>query len=210
MGKSRKIYKLYGIIESESIKNGMTVTQAAEEAIKGGVTIIRLTERNRSEEEILDMAVELKAVCHKYGVPLVINDHPHIAYKCGADGVHLSLEDSDFIYARRILGKDAIIGATAHSLLEAQAALVAGVDYLGCGAVFKAPDSDAVGISLEHLKEICGKIDIPVIAVGGINGENIMKLRNCGTSGVAVMSSVFCREDIKTAAVFMRNLADSL
>lgn len=207
MEKSGKIFRLYGIVGSEDIKNGMNIKEAVEQAVNGGVTMIQLRERNKSEDEIIRTALELKKVCHSRNVPLVINDSVRIAYKCGADGVHLGLEDGDLIYARRILGENVIIGATAHNLYEAQAALAAGVDYLACGTVFASPSKrNRVDIEMNELEEICEKIKIPIVAIGGINEENVMKLRGRGLSGAAIVSSVFGCKDIKTAAMLMKNL----
>lgn len=211
MKRQRKLYRLYGIIGSEYIKNGMSIIEAAEEAIKGGVTIIQLREKNKSEEEIIQIALKVREVCRRYNVPFIINDSAKLACKCGADGVHLGQCDDDPLYARRILGEDAIIGITAHSLFEAQNALISGADYLGCGSVFESQTKGySIRLEMDVLREICSKIDIPVIAIGGINVENLTKLRGTGVSGVAVISSIFSQKDIKSSAILMKGLAESI
>ena len=99
-----KQLRLYAVTDSSCLKNGISLAEAVEDAVKGGATIVQLREKNKSYEEILEMAKDLKLVCRKYGVPLIINDSIKIADQSGADGVHLGLEDGDLLYARRVLG----------------------------------------------------------------------------------------------------------
>lgn len=196
---------------SESLKEGVRLADAAEQAIRGGATIVQLREKRRSEEEIIDMAKELKPVCHKYNVPFIINDSIRIAYKSGADGVHLGLTDGDIIYARRVLGENAVIGATAHNLHEAQTAWAAGADYLGCGAVFgSVTKKNTVPLSIEALSRICTQIPVPVVAIGGINAENAMKLKGSGITGIAAVSALFSKDDIQLAAAVLRDILDKM
>lgn len=207
MRVSKKQFKLYAVTDSGMLKNGKTLPEAVEEAVKGGATIIQLREKNKSRDEIIEMARELKLICRKSNVPLIINDSVEIAYKSGADGVHLGLDDGDLIYARRVLGENAIIGATAHDFNEARTAWAAGADYLGCGAVFGSNTKhDTVPLPIHELKRICNGIEIPVVAIGGINAENIMKLKNTGIAGAAVVSAVFAQEDIHIAAALLNGI----
>lgn len=193
------------------LKNGKKLPASVEEAIKGGATIIQLREKNKNKNEIIEMAKELKLICRKYNVPLIINDSVEIAYKSGADGVHLGLDDGDLLYARRVLGENAIIGATAHNFNEARTAWAAGADYLGCGAVFGSNTKhDTVPISIGELKSICNGIEIPVVAIGGINAENIMKLKNTGISGAAVVSAIFAQEDIRISAALLNDIIGNI
>lgn len=211
MSVSKEQLRLYAVAGSDSLKEGVKLAQAVEQAIMGGATIVQLREKNRSEEEIIEMAEELKPVCHKYNVPLIVNDSVRIAYKAGADGVHLGLTDGDIIYARRILGENAIIGATAHNLHEAQAAWAAGADYLGCGAVFGSPTKkNTVPLSIEELNRICTQISIPVVAIGGINAENAMRLKDSGIAGIAVVSALFSQNDIQLAAAVLKDILEQM
>lgn len=211
MSISKEQLRLYAIIGSESLKEGVKIEDAAEQAIKGGATIVQLREKNLSEDEIIETAKKLKTVCCKYSVPLIINDSIRIAYKSGADGVHLGLTDGDIIYARRILGEKAIIGATAHNLHEAQAAWAAGADYLGCGAVFgSSTKKNTVPLSFDALKIICTQISIPIVAIGGINAENAMKLKDCGIDGIAVVSALFSQDNIQLSAAVLRDILDKM
>lgn len=211
MSVSKEQLRLYAVAGSDSLKEGVKLAQAVEQAIMGGATIVQLREKNRSEEEIIEMAEELKPICHKYNVPLIVNDSVRIAYKAGADGVHLGLTDGDIIYARRILGENAIIGATAHNLHEAQAAWAAGADYLGCGAVFGSPTKkNTVPLSIEELNRICTQISIPVVAIGGINAENAMRLKGSGIAGIAVVSALFSQNDIQLAAAVLKDILEQM
>lgn len=211
MSISKEQLKLYAVAGSESLKEGVKLADAVEQAVKGGATIVQLREKHRSEEEIIDMAKGLIPVCHRYNVPLIINDSIRIAYKAGADGVHLGLTDGDIIYARRVLGENAIIGATAHNLHEAQAAWAAGADYLGCGAVFgSSTKKNTVPLSIEELNRICTQISVPVVAIGGINTENAMKLKGSGIDGIAVVSALFSQNDIQLAAAALRDILDKM
>lgn len=193
------------------LKNDITLSEAVGQAVKGGASIIQLREKNKSENEIAVIARELLPVCHEYGVPLIVNDSVKAAADSGADGVHLGLDDGDISAARRVLGKNAVIGATAHNLLEAQAAADAGANYLGCGAVFATSTKDnTVPLSIGELRLICLSMDIPVVAIGGINAGNAMRLKGTGISGIAVVSAVFAKKDISAAAAALKNIADKL
>ena len=176
-----------------------------EKAILGGVTIVQLREKNTDFEEQLSLAQELKTVCKKYNVPLIINDSVELALKSGADGIHLGQSDGDIKKAREILGDNAIIGATAHNVNEAVSAFKSGADYLGCGAVFgSSTKNNTVPLSFDELKKICENVSIPVAAIGGINQENISLLKNTGISGVAVVSAIFAKNDIQCATAALK------
>lgn len=207
MNIHKKQLRLYGIIGNSVLKDDISISVAVEEALKGGATMIQLREKDADSDEIIKIAEELKPICKKYQVPLIINDSVQIAYKSGADGVHLGADDGDLIYARRILGEKAIIGATAHNLHEAQAAWAAGADYLGCGAIFNSPTKkNTVPLSIDTLGEICMRIPIPVVAIGGINYENIMQLKGSGVDGVAVISDLFATNEIRTTAAALKDV----
>lgn len=211
MKRQRDLYRLYGVIKICDVRNGMSITEAVEEAIKGGVRIVELREKSKSEDEIIKIATDIKEVCHRHNVPLIISGSAKLACRCGVDGVHLGESDADPIYARRILGDDAIIGATAHNLFEAQNALISGVDFLRCGSVLtQSEQSKEHTLEINTLREICDKITIPIIAFGEINSENLTRLRNTGISGVEVGKSIFGQKNILSAAMLMKGLAESI
>ena len=140
-------------------------------------------------------------LCHRYGVPLLIDDNVDVALKSGADGVHVGIEDTPVAEIRARAGRDFIIGATAKTVEQARAAQAAGADYLGVGAVFPSPTKkNAVRITVEQLRDICGSVTIPAVAIGGISLDNIRELRGGGMRGVAVISALFGADDIAGAA----------
>lgn len=196
----KKILKLYAVTDRTHL-NGKTLVEAVEFAIQGGVTCVQLREKNISYNEYISKAVEIREICHKYGVPLIINDNYRVALASGADGVHVGIEDTAVSEIRKNVGDNFIIGATAKTIEQAQKAQKDGADYLGVGAVFPSPTkTNAIRITPEKLTEICKSISIPVVAIGGINLENVHLIKNCGQSGIAVVSALFSQDDIKESA----------
>ena len=178
-----------------------TLTEQIEDALRGGVTMVQLREKELPEDAFTAEAVEVKALCHRYGVPLLIDDNVDVALKSGADGVHVGIEDTPVAEIRARAGRDFIIGATAKTVEQARAAQTAGADYLGVGAVFPSPTKkNAVRITVEQLRDICGSVTIPAVAIGGISLDNIRELRGGGMRGVAVISALFGADDIAGAA----------
>ena len=140
-------------------------------------------------------------MCRRYGVPFLVNDRPDLAQTVGADGVHVGREDTGLTEARKQLGVNAVLGGSAHTVEEALAAQAAGADYLGCGAVFGSGTKHNVRqMSLETLTAICQAVDIPVVAIGGVNLDNLSLLAGTGIAGVAVISGLFAPEDKAAAA----------
>ena len=178
-----------------------TLLEQIEDALRGGVTMVQLREKELPEDAFTAEAMEVKALCHRYGVPLLIDDNVDVALKSGADGVHVGIEDTPVAEIRARAGRDFIIGATAKTVEQARAAQAAGADYLGVGAVFPSPTKkNAVRITVEQLRDICGSVTIPAVAIGGISLDNIRELRGGGMRGVAVISALFGADDIAGAA----------
>lgn len=178
-----------------------TIEEAVELAIQGGVTVVQLREKDCTSREFYEIAKVVKAITDAYEVPLLINDRIDVALAIDADGVHLGQSDIPVYVARDILGQDKIIGATANTKEKAEQAWKDGADYLGVGDVFgTSTKADTKKISLEQLKEIKKAVDIPVVAIGGINKDNISLLKETGVDGAAVISAVVGEKDI-TAAV---------
>lgn len=201
---NKDMLSLYAVTDRTHL-NGMSLTEAVEQAIQGGVTCVQLREKNISFEEYVSRAVEIREVCHKYGVPLIINDDYKVALASGADGVHVGIEDTEVSEIRKNVGKNFIIGATAKTVEQAQKAQADGADYLGVGAVFPSPTKiNAVRITPEKLTEICNSVSIPVVAIGGISLENLHIIKDCGQSGIAVVSALFSQSDIKLSAERLR------
>ena len=206
MSRLKKEDLLLYAVTDRTWLNGDTLYNQVEKALKGGATFIQLREKNLGKAEFLKEAKEIKQLCAKYNVPFVINDNVEIAKEIDADGVHVGQDDMEVLDVRAVLGKDKIIGVSAHSVEEALLAQEHGADYLGVGAVFHTgTKSDATDLSRETLKAICDTVDIPVIAIGGISADNVLELSGNGLCGIAVISAIFAQKDIEAAA---RNLSE--
>ena len=186
--------------------HGRTLKEQVKEALDGGVTFLQLREKQIDSELFLQEAQELKELCKQYQVPFVINDDVELALKVDADGVHVGQSDMEAGDVRKKLGKDKIIGVSAQTVEQAVMAEKHGADYLGVGAVFPTSSKDdAQEVDYETLKAICQAVQIPVIAIGGINTQNVDRLKGSGICGVAVISAIFAQEDIKEAAKELKN-----
>ena len=200
MNKHQIDYTLY-LCTDRDIMSTETLEQAVEAAVKGGCTVVQLREKNCTSREFYELALSVKNITDYYGVPLIINDRLDIAAAVNADGVHLGQKDLPANIARAVLGESKIIGVSANNLEAALKAENDGADYLGVGAVFATgTKKDTKPVSTESLKEICSRVKIPVVAIGGIKRDNITLLNGTGISGVAVISSVIGKPDISSAA----------
>ena len=191
---------LYAVTDRNWLPEGETLEEQVEKCLKGGATCIQLREKQLSEEEFLEEARRMKAVCAKYHVPLLINDNVEIALAVDADGVHVGQSDMEALDVRAKLGPDKIIGVTAKTVEQALLAEKHGADYLGSGAVFgTSTKEDASKMDHKVLKQICQAVQIPVVAIGGITEENVAELAGNGICGVAVVSAIFAKKDIEAA-----------
>ena len=201
---------LYAITDRRNLDKKMFF-EKIEEALQGGVTILQLREKELDEDSFINEAIEVKNICRKHGVPLIINDNVNVALKSGADGVHVGIEDMPIDEIRRTVPDSFIIGATCKTVEQAQSAERLGADYMGVGAVFPSPTKkNAVRLTREQLKEICASVSIPAVAIGGISLENVDELKGGGMSGIAVVSAVFSADDIQKAASLLKEKAKSL
>ena len=177
-----------------------SLDEDVEEALLGGVTLIQIREKEISSRAYLDLARKVKAVTDRYGVPLIVNDRIDIAMAVDAGGVHVGPDDLPVSCARRLLGPDKIVGASASSLEEALAFQAQGADYLGVGAVFPtATKKITEKVDLETLARIKAAVRIPVAAIGGIDAGNAPAVMKTGVDGVAVVSAILNRLDIREA-----------
>ncbi len=181
------------------------------QAIDGGAHIVQLREKGRDDESLLILAERFARLCREKGAISIINDRADIAVAANADGVHVGQEDLQAERARQILGPNRILGVSAHNVDEALRAQAAGADYLGVGAAFvTGTKTDAKPIDHELYRRITHAVDIPVVAIGGINGENIGELSGSGLSGVAVVSAIFGAEDVTAAARMLRACSEEI
>ena len=221
MRLDKKDMVLYAVTDRHWL-NGESLYSQVEKALKGGATFIQLREKNLGEEEFLAEAKEIARLCKSYHVPFVINDNVEIAKKVdadnvdiavamNADGVHVGQSDMEALDVRKTLGEDKIIGVTAKTVEQALKAQAHGADYLGVGAVFGTTSkADATKLDHKVLKEICETVDIPVVAIGGITGENVTELAGNGICGVAVISAVFGQPDIEQATKELKEKVEGM
>lgn len=207
----RKSMLLYAVTDRSWLKAGETLTQVCEKVLKSGATFLQIREKDLDPETFEREAEELKALCRSMRVPFVVNDSVEIAVDIDADGVHVGQSDIKGRDIRSIIGADKILGISAGTVEEAVAAERAGADYIGVGAVFATTTKKKAGtLSHELLCEICRSVDIPVVAIGGINKNNMEELKGCGADGVAVVSAIFAAEDPAGATAELLERAKTL
>ena len=201
---------LYAVTDRHWLK-GQTLYEQVEEALKGGATFIQLREKDLTEEEFLEEAKKIQQLCKKYRVPFIINDNVKLAKEIDADGVHVGQSDMEALDVRAQLGEDKIIGVSARTVEQALLAEKHGADYLGVGAVFQTgTKTDAREVEHSVLKEICTKVDIPVVDIGGITKDNVKELSGSGINGVAVISAIFAQKDIETATAKLKSCVEQI
>lgn len=210
MNCDKKNLLLYAVTDRSWLGTESLYSQV-KKAIDGGVTFVQLREKELAQEAFYKEALEIQALCREKNIPFVINDNVALAKKIDADGVHVGQEDMEVGDVRSLLGPDKIIGVSAHSVEEALLAEKRGADYLGVGAAFSTNSKKDVScISHKTIRDICQAVQIPVIAIGGINETNIEELKGTGICGVAVISAIFAKKDITGAARTLRNRVDTL
>ena len=201
---NEKMLLLYAVTDQAWVGN-QTLLEQIEDALKGGATIVQLREKNMDENSFVEEAIQVRDLCHKYHVPLIINDNVVVALKSGADGVHVGIEDAPVAEIRKRVSADFIIGATCKTVEQAKIAEAAGADYMGVGAVFPSPTkTNAVRITNEQLREIIASVSIPAVAIGGISYDNVCEIKGSSVSGVAVVSAIFGAEDIEKATALLK------
>ena len=188
-----------------------TLYEQVEAALKGGVTCVQLREKELDETAFLQEAKELCALCRRYDVPFLVNDNVEIAIACGADGIHVGQEDLAAGEVLHRVGDDMILGVSVHTVEEACQAVRDGADYLGLGAVFPtSTKTDVEQMPNETLRAICDAVDVPIVAIGGINRGNILKLAGSGVDGVALVSAIFSAEDIEGTCRELRAMSEEM
>lgn len=195
--KAQPDYSIY-LVTDEGCLQGRALLDCVREALDGGVTLVQYRAKTASSAEMYAEALQLKALCDSFKVPLIINDRLDIAMAVGAAGVHLGQDDLPCAAARKILGEDYIIGVSAHNPAEAKAALQSGADYLGCGAVFgTATKADVKKLGTEGLAAICKAKGLPVVGIGGVTADNYREVRTAGSDGAAIVSGILAQPDIR-------------
>ena len=188
-----------------------TLCEQVEAALKGGCTCVQLREKELSDAEFLEEAIKIHEICKHYGVPFIVNDNVDIAIRCHAEGIHVGQEDMAAAQVRQRVGDEMMIGVSVHSVEEALEAVRHGADCLGVGAAFSTHTKADVDVLPEGMmKAICDAVDIPVVAIGGIHKENLLRLKGTGVNGVALVSAIFGAEDIEAECRELKALAEQL
>lgn len=196
--KAQPDYSIY-LVTDDGCLQGRALIDCVREALEGGVTLVQYRAKTASSAEMYAEALQLKALCDSFNVPLIINDRLDIAMAVGAAGVHLGQDDLPCAAARKLLGEDYIIGVSAHNPAEAKTALQSGADYLGCGAVFgTATKADVKKLGTEGLTAICREKGLPVVGIGGVTADNYREVRAAGADGAAIVSGILAQPDIRT------------
>lgn len=209
--KCDKKYMLLYAVTDRAWTKKQSLYEQVESALKGGVTCVQLREKELGDEEFLKEAIEISALCKTYGVPFFINDNVDVAIKCQADGIHVGQEDMKASQVRQKVGEDMMIGVSVHSVKEAVDAVKSGADCLGVGAVFStSTKTDVDVLQMEVLRDICSAVDVPVVAIGGINKGNIEKLKGTGVDGVALVSAIFAADDIEKECCELYKLSEKM
>ena len=206
----KKAMLLYAVTDRAWIGK-QSLYEQVESALKGGATCVQLREKELDDETFLNEAMEISALCKRYGVPFFINDNVEIAIKCHADGIHVGQEDMEAAQVRQRVGNDMMIGVSAHSVEEALEAVKNGADCLGVGAMFSTSTKTNVNVlPKETLRDICAAVDIPVVAIGGIGKSNISQLAGTGVDGIALVSAIFAANDIENECRLLRKLSEEM
>lgn len=212
MMHNRADYRLYLVTDRNCLQQ-QTLEQAVEQAILGGVTLVQLREKAIASKEFYERALRIKAICHRYNVPLLINDRVDIALAVEADGVHIGQSDLPCGVVRQILGKDKIIGVSARTAQQAIQAQADGADYLGVGAMFAtSTKQDAQTVTIASLTQIRQAVTLPIVAIGGINHTTLPALQQAlqaadtSIDGVAVVSAILGQKDVKLASEKLKEM----
>jgi len=205
-----KMLLLYAVTDRAWVGK-QTLLEQIEDALKGGATIVQIREKKLDEDSFVREAIQVRELCHRYNVPLIINDNVDVALKSGADGVHVGIEDAPVEEIRKRVSNDFIIGATCKTVKQAKIAEAAGADYMGVGAVFPSPTkTNAIRITNEQLRNIVSSVSIPAVAIGGIGYDNVCEIKGSSVSGVAVVSAIFGAENIENATALLKKRVETV
>ena len=199
-------YTLY-LVTDRQLMSCDSLTEAVEQAILGGCTMIQLRQKELPSLEFYNQAVAVKQVTERYHIPLIINDRIDIAMAVQATGVHIGQHDLPAAAVRKVIGENMLLGVSASSIAEAIQAQQDGADYLGVGAMFPTgTKTDAESVSMEELQKIRTAVSLPIVVIGGINKGNAGRFKPMGIDGLAVVSAIIAQSDIKAAAAELKDL----
>ena len=202
--------KLYFITDSTCCAEDEFLRRI-ERALQGGATLLQLREKERTTREYIALAEKVHKLTKKYDVPLIIDDRVDVALAIDAEGVHVGASDMPVAMARKLMGSEKIVGATAKTVPWAKEACEQGADYLGVGAIYPTTTKvKTVLTSIDTLRDICNTVPIPVCAIGGLNKDNIDVLRGITIAGICVVSAIMKADDPRQAAEELKARAKEL
>jgi thiamine-phosphate pyrophosphorylase len=206
----KKIGRLHVLTDTD-LQNCFSHIELAELAIAGGADTIQFRQKTGETIQMIRIAEQIQALCKRAGVSFIINDRVDVAIASHADGVHLGQGDFPIPLARKLLGEGAIIGGSAGNEEEARKCFLEGADYIGFGPVYPTSSKeDAAPVSgLDLLRQVVEKIPLPIIAIGGINKDNTLLVRETGAYGIAVISAVCCEKDPEEATRCLLRLLEA-
>ena len=206
---NREALRLY-LVTNRYQDSLQSFLEKIETACRSGVTIVQLREKNLTTNQYYQLAKQVKEITDAYQVPLIIDDRLDVCLAVDAAGLHIGDDELPVSVTRQVLGPDKILGVTAKTVKRALEAEEGGADYLGTGAIFPTTTKENAPITLiSTLKTICQRVDIPVVAIGGLTSENIDQLMGTGIAGVAVVRDLMQAEDIETKTqAFLAKLDD--
>jgi len=201
---------LYFITDSSNYTEQEFLSRV-EKALQGGVTLLQLREKDKTTREYIELAQKVHNITKRYNVPLIIDDRVDVALAIDAEGVHVGQSDMPVALARKLMGKDKIVGATTKTVEQAKEAFEQGADYLGVGAIYPTTTKvKTVLTSTDTLRDICSAVPIPVNAIGGLNKDNIDILEGIEISGICVVSAIMKADNPKTVAEELKARAKEL
>jgi thiamine-phosphate pyrophosphorylase len=206
----KKVGRLHVLTDTD-LQNCFSHIELAELAIAGGADTIQFRQKSGETIQMIRIAEQIQALCKRAGVSFIINDRVDVAIASRADGVHLGQGDFPIPLARKLLGEGAIIGGSAGNAEEAQKCFLEGADYIGFGPVYPTSSKEDAGpvSGLDLLRQVVEKIPLPIIAIGGINKDNTLSVRETGAYGIAVISAVCCEKDPEEATRCLRRLLEA-
>jgi thiamine-phosphate pyrophosphorylase len=202
-------YSLY-LVTDAGLARGRTHREIVKAAIRGGVTIVQYREKNASTRRMIEEARELHDLCRAHKISFIVNDRVDVALAVDADGVHVGQDDMPASLARKLIGRDKILGVSAENIAQARAAMADGADYIGASPIFATPTKPDTPppIGVQGLAELARVCTIPVVAIGGLNATNAASMMRAGAAGVAVVSAIVSTEDVERAARELRHIID--
>ncbi|MEE8470531.1 MAG: thiamine phosphate synthase [Dehalococcoidia bacterium] len=198
--RAERIAGLYLILDTQALGE-RSETEVALQAIEGGVRIVQLRDKMRAKSELVSIAQKLQSICAEHGALFIVNDHLDIALACDADGLHIGQEDLPLAIARKLMPSDKVIGCSTATLDEALQAQDQGADYIAVGSIYPTPSKPGTRVAgLQTLRQVKKQASVPIVAIGGINEDNVQDVVEAGADAVAVIRAVLCADGVKEAS----------